>query len=479
MSLNKQLKRGLKWTFIDTFFLRGFTFLVLLGLARLLTPGDFGLIGVISVFMIIGTAIIEGGMGNSIIRDNTATETDYSSVFYGNIVMSFLIYPIMYLVAPIIADYFNDKILTNLIRVSALNFIISAFFSIQHSVLTKKMMFKKITLFNLPAVIIGSFIGLFLAYYGYGVWSLVYMHLSTQLIKVVIYWSNSDWKPEARISFLKLKKHFLFGYKLMISSLLNSIMTEVYSFLIGKKFSLNTLGYYNQAKTLRDYPVGLISAVISKVTFPLLSEIQEDKKKVSETYKLILRSIFFIISPIMFFLMVVAKPLFLILLTEKWLPAVPYFQILLISGILIPIHTFNINIFKIYDRTDLFLKLEIVKFFMVFLSILFGIFFGIYALLISIVVISFVALFVNTYYSGNLISYTTLDQLKDMFPVVLISIITFILSFFLVNLLDYYHRIVVVVIIFFFFSVVYIGISYLINKKHFYEMKKILLLVLK
>jgi O-antigen/teichoic acid export membrane protein len=473
MILKKQLKRGLIWTFIDNVFLRGFTFIVMLGLARLLTPKDFGLIGVISIFIVIGSAIIEGGMGNSIIRENKADKTDFTAVFYGNMIISFIIYPILYLTAPIISDFFNEIELTSLIRVYGLSFIFSAFFNIQQNVLRKEMMFKKITLFNLPAVILGSSIGLILAYLGYGVWSLVWMQLSILLIKAIVYWSNSDWIPEKNISFVKLKKHFKFGYKLMISSLLDSIIKEAYSFVIGKKFSISTLGYFNQAKTLRNYPVNLISSVISSVTYPLLSKIQDDNKKISEAYREILRSLFFIICPVMLCLMVVAKPLFIFLFTEKWVSAAPYFQILVLSGMLTPIHSFNINIFKIYDRTDLFLKLEIVKVFMVTISILSGILFGIYGLLIAMVITSFLGLFVNTFYSGRLINYKTLDQLKDMFPILFIGAIVSALGFFLMIEFKGFHNILVIIILTIFFTVTYLGLSYILNRKSFLEIKKL------
>lgn len=473
MSLKQQFKSGLFWTFIDAIFLKGFTFLVMLGLARLLTPKDFGLIGVISIFIVIGTALIDGGMGNSIIRDNKADISDFSSVFFGNMLISFAIYPVLYFTAPLIANFFNEVILINIIRLYGLSFLLSPFFSIQHSVLVKEMEFKKITILNLPSVIIGSLVGLTLAYLGHGVWSLVWMRLSMLIIKAILYWTNSKWIPELKISTEKLKKHFKFGYKLMISSLLDSLTKEVYSFLIGKSFSIKTLGYFNQAKSLRNYPVTLISTIMSKVTYPLLSKIQEDKGKVALTYGRILRSIFFVICPIMLCLLIIAEPLIVSFLTDRWLTSVPYFQILTISGMLIPIHSFNINVFKIYNRTDLFLKLEIIKVAMVFVTIFFAITFGIYGLLISIVVSSYLSFFVNTYYSGELINYSTLHQLKDMAPVFLIGLFTSIISYFLIFALKNFHNYVQIIVTISFFLLIYTIISYFFNKKTFIEVKEL------
>jgi O-antigen/teichoic acid export membrane protein len=479
MSIKSQLKSGLFWVFIDTIFLRSFSFLITIGLARILSPEDFGLIALISIFILLGSSIVDSGMGNSIIRDKEANIVDYSSVFYGNLVISIGIYILLFFQAPFIAAYFDKSILTSLVRWYAVSFILSALFNIQQSVLMKNMNFKKITLYNLPAIILGSLLGLGLAYYGYGVWSLIFKNLSTTFIKVIIYWVNSDWIPERKISFSKLKKHFLFGYKLMLSSLLDTSMKEVYSFLIGKKFSIDTLGFFRQAKSLRNYPVNLFTTVLSKVTYPMLSKIQDDKEKTAKAYSSIIKNIFFLICPAMFCLIVVAKPLFVLLFTEKWLPAVPYFQILAISGMLIPIHSFNINILKVYARTDLFLKLEIIKVVLTLVSITFGLLYGIYGLLITIVVTSFLALFINTYYSGKLINYSTLDQLKDMIPILLMATIAIVISYFFnLQVLRIPYVLQIVTVSFVFISS-YILLSFMLNKKALFEVKEMIVMMIK
>lgn len=479
MSIKNQLKSGLFWVFIDTVFLRSFSFLITIGLARILSPEDFGLIGLISIFILLGSSVVDSGMGNSIIRDREATIVDYSSVFYGNLIISFAIYALLFFLAPFIANYFEKSILTNLVRLYALSFILSALFNIQQSVLVKNMEFKKLTFYNLPATIIGSLLGLCLAYYGFGVWSLIYMNLSTTLIKVIIYWINSDWVPKRKISIPKLKKHFLFGYKLMLSSLLDTSMKEVYSFLIGKKFSIDTLGYFRQAKSVRNYPVNLFTTVLSKVTYPMLSKIQDDKEKTARAYSSIIKSIFFVICPAMFCLIVVAKPVFVLLLTEKWLPAVPYFQILAVSGMLIPIHSFNINILKVYARTDLFLKLEIIKVVLTLVSITFGLLYGIYGLLITIVVTSFLALFINTYYSGKLINYSTVNQLKDMIPILFMATIAITVSYFFSIQVSTLHNILQISTVSLVFISSYLLLSFVLNKTALLEVKAMLFMMIK
>jgi len=411
MSVKNQLKSGLFWVFIDTVFLRSFSFLITIGLARILSPEDFGLIALISIFILLGSSIVDSGMGNSIIRDKEATIVDYSSVFYGNLIISFGIYALLFLLAPFIADYFEKSILTNLVRLYALSFILSALFNIQQSVLVKNMEFKKLTFYNLPATIIGSLFGLCLAYYGFGVWSLIYMNLSTTLIKVIIYWINSGWVPQRKISIPKLKKHFLFGYKLMLSSLLDTSMKEVYSFLIGKKFSIDTLGYFRQAKSVRNYPVNLFTTVL--------------------------------------------------------------------SSMLIPIHSFNINILKVYARTDLFLKLEIIKVVLTLVSITFGLLYGIYGLLITIVVTSFLALFINTYYSGKLINYSTVDQLKDMIPILFMATIAITVSYFFSIQVSTLHSILQISTVSLVFISSYLLLSFVLNKRALLEVKTMLFMMIK
>lgn len=477
--LQNLLKNGLVWSFVDNVLLKGITFIVTIVLARILTPNDFGLLGIITIFISLGNAIIEGGMGNSIVRDNKSTSSDYNAVFYGNLMISLILYPILFFTAPFLSKFFNNDIIIPLIRVYGLSFIISAFFYIQYSIFLKEMSFKKITAFNIPAVITGAVVGLASAYLGKGVWSLVYMQLATLVFKVLFYWMFSSWTPELGFSFKVLQKHLNFGYKLMISSIMDAAMREVYSFIIGKHFSIKTLGYFNHSKGFRNYPVNLLSTVVSSVTFPLLSKIQDDKEKVGRLYAKILRSIFFIFTPFMVALIVVAKPLFLLLFTAKWLPAVPYFQLLAISGTLIPIHVCNLNIFKIFNRTDLFLKLEVIKVILVCASLAIGYFWGVFGLLYAIIGSSILGLFVNTYYGKKLIAYGTLDQLSDMFPIVLFASVSYFLGTYVLLQADSLHIIVQLIVGVVFTLVSYLALAILFKSKSLIEVKGLGELILK
>ena len=440
MSFFDKAKTSVSWVFIENLFLKVFTLAVVLILTRLLSPEDFGLVGLMTIFIATGKVIIEGGMSASLIRDNEATNVDYSSIFIGNLLVSLLLYLLLFITAPYISIYFERPVLSDLIRIYGITFIISAFSTVQSSILIKEMSFKKLTLLNLPGTILGSVLAIVMAIQGFGVWSLVVMYLATQFLQSLALWLKSSWKPDFNLEISILKKHFNFGYKLMFSSLLNTAFTEVYTFIIGKRFAFDILGYYTQARTFNLQPVNFINSIISKATYPLLASIQQDKRKIAEAYQTILRILFFVITPFMLLLAVIAEPVFFLLFSEEWQSAVPFFQVMALSSLLIPIHGFNINVFKVYNRTDLFLKLEIIKRFLTLLLIAITWYLDIYGLLWGMVLLSYLSLFINTYYSGDLIDYKTLDQIRDMAPIFFYALTASLAAYLLLNFLDNFHE---------------------------------------
>lgn len=459
----KQTISGLFWTFADTFLLRGFSFIGTLVIARLLGPAEFGLIGMISIFIAIGTSLVDSGLSSSLIRTQNADDTDFSTVFYLNLGMSFMVYLCLYFAAPYIANFYSQPILTDIIRLYCISFIISAFSSIQLAILDKEMLFRKMMLCNIPGVLIGVTGGIALGFWGYGVWSIVWMYLTIQFIQSLFLWSFSKWKPSLTFSKERMKYHYSFGYKLMLSGLLDTVFKNIYNILIGKFFSVKSLGYYERANTFNEYPVSILTNIISRVSYPLMAKMQMEKEKLASVYKQILQFTFFITAPLMLGAAAIAKPLFLLVLGIQWLPAVSFFKIICLGSILYPIHAFNINVLKVSGRSDLFLKLEIVKKIIVFISIIIAFRFGIYGLVWSSVVTSFLSLLINTYYSSNLISYTTKNQLLDMFPTFCISLLVYIIMTYLVSLLQIYSmylQIFLPVIVGF---LVYLFFSYLIK----------------
>ncbi len=436
MSLKKQALSGVKWTFLQQLGTQGIGFVISVILARLLMPEEFGLIAMISVVIAIGNTLLNAGLSSSLIRSKELDEEDYSTVFYFNLVASIIIYFITYLIAPFIADFYNQPILTTLVRWLSLIFIINAFATIQQTRLTKQMDFKTQTIVAIPSLIIGGIIGIFMALQGYGVWSLIGYNLSKSLANMLLLWYHSKWKPRWKFNREKFKTHFYFGYKLTLSGLLDTIFNNAYNIVIGKFFPPAQVGYYQRAKTMQMYPVRTASSILAKVTYPLFAQIQDDNRRLKSVYKKILQMNVFILAPVLISAGVLAVPLFRFLFTEKWLPAAPYFQILIPAGILYPIHSFNLNILKVKGRSDLFLKLEIIKKIIIVFTIVMGLQYGIYGLLYMSVLGSFIAFFINTHYSGKFIDYTALEQIKDILPVIFLSLITGIIVLFI----DYFLK---------------------------------------
>lgn len=422
MSLKKKALIGLFWTFAQQFSVQGINLVVSIILARILMPAEFGLIGMLTVFIAIGTSLTDSGMTSSLIRQEDASEEDYSTVFYMNIVFSLLVYLVLFFSAPLIANFFKQPILGPIIRVYTLSFVIRAFVGVQAAKLTKEMKFKVQMLMQLPSVLISGVLGLFLAYRGYGVWSLVWMNLMQSFLFTLQYWIFSGWTPKLVFAKSRLLYHLRFGYKLTISGLVDTLYNNAYNVIIGKFFSLNELGYFSRAQSLQMLPITNITTALDKVTYPMFSSINKDEKKLKEAYKRLMHQVIFWVAPMMVYLIIVAKPLFIILLTEKWLPAVPYFQILCITGILYPFHSYNLNILKVKGRTDLFLKLEIYKKLFITLGITVAIFYGVYGLLIFQVISSIFSFWVNTKFSGRFIDYSGLEQIRDIVPTIIITL---------------------------------------------------------
>jgi O-antigen/teichoic acid export membrane protein len=446
LSLVVKSVSGTIWTLLDIIFNKAIYFIATLVLARLLGPSEFGLIGMIMVFFTIGTALVDSGLSVSLVRTPNLDDVEYSTIFYMNLAMSLIAYLFVFLLAPFVADFYTQPILKSLIRIYCLGFIITALRMIAQAKLVIEMNFKKIAILNIPGNIIGLFVGVWMAINGFRVWSIVGLYLSTQIAATLMYWIFIKWRPKLIFSVEKMKHHWSFGYKLMISAQLNTVFDNIYNILIGKLYSVQSLGYYERAYTLNNYPVSILSGIISKVSLPLLSQISEDKQRTLKVYRKILMLSFFISAPLMLGALVLAKPLFILFLGEQWLPAVPFFQILCLAYMLYPIHSLNINILSVYGKSNLFLKLEIIKKVMVVVLVLVTVNFGIYGLVLSSVIASVAALFINTYYSGGLILYYTKDQLKDILPTLIISIFMAIVMYFVSVFLADYVSIVQIIV---------------------------------
>lgn len=434
MSLKKQATIGLVWTFAQQFGNQLIGFVVSVILARLLLPEEFGLIGMIAVFVAIGNTLLHGGLTKSLIRGEDLNNEDYSTVFYFNLVASLLVYVIIYFLAPLIADFYEQSILIEILRIYCLSFIISAFSAVQLARLTKSMDFKTQTMIAVPSAIIGGIVGVTMALLGFGIWSLVWSSIISASVNSIQLWIYSKWTPELNFNYKKFKIHLNYGYKLTLSELLDRIFNNIFLIVIGKYFSPAQVGFYTRAETMKQLPVSNLSNALNKVTFPLFVSIQNDEVRLRSVYKKLMQMVVFVITPVLIILAVLAEPTFRLLFTEKWLPAVPYFQILCITGILYPLHSYNLTILNVKGRSDLFLKLEVFKKILIIITLLVTIPLGIIAMLYGQVVISIIAFFINAHYTGKFINYTALQQLKDVFPIVLLSLVMGLFIY----LLDYY-----------------------------------------
>lgn len=418
MSLKKETLSGLIWTFTQQFSVQLISFCMTIILARILMPAEFGLIAMLTIFIAVGNSLLDGGLVSSLIRSADLTQDDYSTVFYFNLLGSILIYGVVYLIAPLVAAFYHQDVLTLILRIYALDFILNAFFSVQNARLIKEMKFKIQMLIQIPSVLAGGLLGVFLALKGYGVWSLVWMGLFQSFLSTIMHWIYSGWLPDFTFSMACFKKHFHFGYKMTLTGLLDILYKNIYVLIIGKYYSAVQLGFYSRAESVSQLPVTNISAVINKVTYPMFSKIVDDDEKLKWVYKKLMQQLLFWNTPVLILLAVIAEPLFNFLLSSKWLPAVPYFQILCFAGIMYPLHAYNLNILKVKGRSDLILKLESVKKGICVVGILCAIPFGIYGLLYFQLIFNFIGYYINSFYSGKMINYSIPEQLADAAPII-------------------------------------------------------------
>lgn len=446
MSLRSKSIKGVLYTFIDSFFVKGIIIVSSLLIARNIGPHEYGIYGMIVVFIALGTSLTEGGLSSSLIRSKNIDDKDLSTVFYTNIIMSLVIYVILYMSSNWIAAFYNQESLILLVKVCCLMILISSFSAVQMAILTREMKFKRILQCNLIATAVGAAVGIYLAYNGGKVWSLVYMYLSTQCVLTLTLWIQSNWTPGLTFSKEKLKRHYKFGYKLMLAGLLDRGFKNIYNVLMGKYFAASSVGFFERANSLSSFPSLTVSTVIGKVTYPMMSKIQSDQKKISEIYQSLIKLTFFVSAPLMLSLASIADQLFDFLLGEKWLTAAKFFQILCLGTLFYPVSAFNINVLKVYGRSDLFLKLEMVKKVISLILIVIAIQFGILALVWSSVLTSVLSLLINTYYSGEMIGYSLKRQLTFIIPLLALAIVIFYSMYIFGLQIESYHIILRIVL---------------------------------
>lgn len=430
-SLKNKTVKGVAWSSIDNIARFGVTFVVSIVLARLLTPDDYGLIGIITIFTGVSSVIINGGFTTALIRKNDTTDDDYNTSFIVNFTLSILLYLIIFFGAPLIATFFNRNELVALTRTASLGIIIGAFALVQSTKLTKKIDFKTQAKITFITSVFSGFVGIIMALVGFGVWALIGQSLSSQVLGTILLFFYNKWIPKFRFSKTSFNKLFGFGWKMMASGLLDRLWREMYQVVVGKFYSPSTLGQYTRASQFSSLFSSNLTNVIQRVTFPVLSNIQDDKERMLLVYRKIIKITMFVTAISMFFLGAISEPLIYCLIGPKWIEASKYLPLICISSSMYPLHSINLNMLQVQGRSDLFLGIEIIKKVIALGPLLVGAIVGIIPMLLVDIITAVIAFYLNSYYSGRLLGYSSFMQLKDIAPSYVIAIIIAISVYFL------------------------------------------------
>ncbi len=423
MSNRRSIFSGLFWKFSERIFAQLITFVVSIVLARLLTPSHYGSIALLNVFIAIANVFVISGLGNSLIQKKDADDLDFSSVFFFNIVISCLMYLILFILAPSISRFYNEPLLSPVLRILGLRLILAGVNSVQQAYVSKQMIFKKFFWATFWGSLISGVLGILAAYNGFGIWSLVIQNLSNATIDTIVLWFTVKWRPVIKFSIERIKLLFTYGWKLLVSALLDTGYLQLRSLIIGKVFTSSDLAFYNRGEQFPQLIVNNINASINTVLFPAISSVQDDRKKVKAMTRRAIKTSSFIMWPMMMGMIVLASPIVELVLTDKWLSSVIYMQIACIVYGFWPIHTANLQAIKAIGRSDVFLKLEVIKKTFGVLLIIFSIKFGVLAIAVSGIVSTIFSSFINAFPNKEFIDYGYMDQIRDIIPSFGLSVI--------------------------------------------------------
>jgi len=470
-SLKTKTINGMKWSAVERFSAQGIQFIIQIFLARLLLPNDYGIIAMLTIFIAISQTFVNSGFSNALIRKTDITENDYTTAFLFNIGVGILFYSILYFCSPLIANFYKIPLLSPVTKLLALSVFFNSLCIVQQTILTKKLDFKTQTYISLFTVFIAGTIAIYMAIKGYGAWALAWQVVISAFLRFVLLWIFVGWRPKGKFTRNSFKSLFGFGSKLLASGLLDTIYNNIYLIVIGKIYTSSDLGFYSKAKDFSFYPASSITSIIQRVTYPVLSKIQNENERLRLNYRKILRLSAYIFFPVMVGLSAIADPLVRLLLTDKWESSIILLQILCFSMMWYPIHAINLNLLQVKGRSDLFLRLEIIKKILLTLMLIATIPFGVIVVCIGQVLNSVIALVINTYYTGKLINAGFLLQMKDILPTILKCIIMYII----ISIVNIFIDIIILKIIvdIILGACIYIGISYYRNSEELQELIKI------
>ena len=421
-TLKNKAVSGVGWSLLDNIANYGITFIVGIVLARLLTPDEYGLIGIITIFIAVFNIIVDSGFSTALIRKKDVGEADYCTVFYINLLVSILLAALLFFSAPAISSFFEREELTSLAKVMSSIVLINALSIVQKTRLTKALDFKTQTKISIIAHVLSGGIGIGLAIVGYGVWALVAQQVSSRLFTTLLLWVYNRWMPKLLFSVSSLKSLWGFSWKLLLAQVINTVWQQIYQVVISKFYQPSTLGQYTRARQFSDIFSSNLTTVIRKVTFPVLSSIQDDKARLLTAYRRIIKDTMYVTFILLFSLAAVSEPLILVLIGDKWLPCVGFLKILCFTVILYPIEALNINMITVLGRSDRLLMLEIIQKVIAVIPIIIGVFCGIYWMLLGSMVASWINYLIVSHFSGKDIGYPTKEQIKDISPSFILAI---------------------------------------------------------
>ncbi len=444
-NLKERTVSGMMWSAVGKVGTLTINFLSNLVLARLLMPEDFDCIGMLAIFLAVSNIFIQGGLGAALIQKKNPTKLDYSTVFYWNLVFAILFYVILFAIAPAVARFYGLPILQPMLRVQSSVLIIQSFAIVQITQLQKKMDFRALAIRNMAAALAGTLIAIPMALHGYGAWSLVASAIIAAVVNVLLLWKMSSWRPSLEFSFASLKGLFGFGGLMLLSSLAETLYTNLQGLIIGKRFPAGNLGYYMQAKKLEEVPVTGLSSIVNDVTFPAFSTLQDDPERLLEGMRRSTKALSFVNFPMMTLLMIIALPLITLLYGAKWETSAPYFQILCISGLIYTINTLNTNVIKALGKGKIYFIIQITKRIIGITLIFIGMRYGIYGLLWAVASVSYINFIINALVNKKLINYGILRQLRDTGPCLFIAALAGVLTFCLGQILPIHPYLIMLI----------------------------------
>lgn len=415
--------KSLFWKYLEKSGVQGVSFIVSIVLARLIAPSEFGLIAIVMILIELSNVIVDGGFNSALVQKKEPTNTDFSTILYVSIIVSVVIYAIIYVVSPYIADFYSETRLSHVLRVLCILLVVKAFNSVQNAYISKKMLFKKSFICHFVAVVVSGTTGIVLAYMGYGIWALVCQQIVSQLGVCLAMWFFVRWRPSLLFSKESLKNLFNFGWKVFVTNAMIAFFVNVRGLLVGKMFGPSDLAFFERGRQFPNIIISNLSSTIQAILFPVFANKQDDPVAVKSMLRRSIKTSTLFVAPMMVALIVMTKPIVLLLLTEKWLPAVPFMQIFCIAYLIMPIQTSNMQVITALGRSDLLLKLETWKKVLEFSILIASFMFGVLAVAWGTVLYNFICLFINLYPNRQLINYGYIKQLKDIAPTLLLSLI--------------------------------------------------------